>query len=165
MTIKGKVWKFGDDVNTDEIIPARYLNITDPLKLAEHVMEDADSQFPSKVAPGDIIVAGKNFGCGSSREHAPVAIKSARISCVIAASFARIFFRNAFNMGLLIFESPEASVNIKEGDTIEIDPGKGLIKNLNSGEEFKVASIPQFMQQLVEDGGLVAHIKICQRHS
>jgi 3-isopropylmalate/(R)-2-methylmalate dehydratase small subunit len=159
MTIKGKVWKFGDDINTDEIIPARYLNITEPSKLAEHVMEDADAQFPSKVAPGDIIVAGKNFGCGSSREHAPVAIKSARISCVIAASFARIFFRNAFNMGLLIFESPEASANVKEGDTVEIDPDKGLIKNLSSGEEFKVASIPPFMKQLVEDGGLVAHIK------
>lgn len=99
MTIKGKVWKFGDDVNTDEIIPARYLNITDPLKLAEHVMEDADSQFPSKVAPGDIIVAGKNFGCGSSREHAPVAIKSARISCVIAASFARIFLETLSTWG------------------------------------------------------------------
>ncbi|MFH0960275.1 MAG: 3-isopropylmalate dehydratase small subunit [Pseudomonadota bacterium] len=159
MTIKGKVWKFGDDVNTDEIIPARYLNITEPLKLAEHVMEDADAHFPAKVAPGDIIVAGKNFGCGSSREHAPVAIKSARISCVIAASFARIFFRNAFNMGLLIFESPEASVSIKEGNMVEIDPDNGLIKNLSSGDEFKVASIPTFMKQLVEDGGLVAHIK------
>jgi 3-isopropylmalate dehydratase small subunit len=159
MTIKGKVWKFGDDINTDEIIPARYLNITEPSKLAEHVMEDADAQFASKVVPGDIIVAGKNFGCGSSREHAPVAIKSARISCVIAASFARIFFRNAFNMGLLIFESPDASANVKEGDTVEIDPNKGLIKNLSSGEEFKAAPIPPFMKQLVEDGGLVAHIK------
>jgi 3-isopropylmalate dehydratase small subunit len=159
MTIKGKVWKFGDDINTDEIIPARYLNITEPSKLAEHVMEDADAQFASKVVPGDMIVAGKNFGCGSSREHAPVAIKSARISCVIAASFARIFFRNAFNMGLLIFESPDASANVKEGDTVEIDPNKGLIKNLSSGEEFKAAPIPPFMKQLVEDGGLVAHIK------
>ncbi|MFA6224338.1 MAG: 3-isopropylmalate dehydratase small subunit [Desulfomonilaceae bacterium] len=159
MTFKGKVWKFGDDVNTDEIIPARYLNITDPIKLAEHVMEDADPDFPSKVTPGDIIVAGKNFGCGSSREHAPVALKGAGIACVIAASFARIFFRNAFNMGLLIFESSEASVGIKEGEIVEIDPDEGLITNLSSGAIFKVASIPVFMKQLVEDGGLIAHFK------
>ena len=159
MTFKGKVWKFGDDVNTDEIIPARYLNITDPIKLAEHVMEDADPDFPSKVTPGDIIVAGKNFGCGSSREHAPVALKGAGIACVIAASFARIFFRNAFNMGLLIFESSEASVGIEEGEIVEIDPDEGLITNLSSGAIFKVASIPVFMKQLVEDGGLIAHLK------
>lgn len=162
MIIQGKVWKFGDDINTDEIIPARYLNLSDPSKLAEHVMEDADPEFPSKVSPNDIIVAGKNFGCGSSREHAPVALKGARISCVIAASFARIFFRNAFNMGLLIFESPEASVNIKQGDTVEVDPERGLIRNLITGDEFKVASIPPFMKRLVEDGGLMRHIKTNQ---
>ncbi len=159
MKFKGRVWKFGDDVNTDEIIPARYLNITDPLKLAEHVMEDADPEFVSKVSPGDIIVAGKNFGCGSSREHAPVAIKEAKISCVIASSFARIFFRNSFNMGLLIFESPEAATNINNGEIIEVDSDQGVIKNLTTGEEFKVASIPPFMNQLVEDGGLIAHLK------
>ena len=159
MKFKGRVWKFGDDVNTDEIIPARYLNITDPLKLAEHVMEDADPEFVSKVSPGDIIVAGKNFGCGSSREHAPVAIKEAKISCVIASSFARIFFRNSFNMGLLIFESPEAATNINNGEIIEVDSDQGMIKNLTTGEEFKVASIPPFMNQLVEDGGLIAHLK------
>lgn len=159
MKFKGRVWKFGDDVNTDEIIPARYLNITDPLKLAEHVMEDADPEFVSKVSPGDIIVAGKNFGCGSSREHAPVAIKEAKISCVIASSFARIFFRNSFNMGLLIFESPEAATNINNGEILEVDSDQGVIKNLTTGEEFKVASIPPFMNQLVEDGGLIAHLK------
>lgn len=159
MKFQGRVWKFGDDVNTDEIIPARYLNITDPLKLAEHVMEDADPEFVSKVSPGDIIVAGKNFGCGSSREHAPVAIKEAKISCVIASSFARIFFRNSFNMGLLIFESPEAATNINNGEIIEVDSDQGVIKNLTTGEEFKVASIPPFMNQLVEDGGLIAHLK------
>ncbi|MCL5126555.1 MAG: 3-isopropylmalate dehydratase small subunit [Deltaproteobacteria bacterium] len=159
MKFKGRVWKFGDDVNTDEIIPARYLNITDPLKLAEHVMEDADPEFVSKVSPRDIIVAGKNFGCGSSREHAPVAIKEAKISCVIASSFARIFFRNSFNMGLLIFESPEAATNINNGEIIEVDSDQGVIKNLTTGEEFKVASIPPFMNQLVEDGGLIAHLK------
>jgi 3-isopropylmalate dehydratase small subunit len=159
MKFKGKIWKFGDDVNTDEIIPARYLNITDPIKLAEHVMEDADPSFASKVGPGDIILAGKNFGCGSSREHAPVAIKAAKISCVVASSFARIFFRNAFNIGLLIFESPEAVSGIKDGEVVEVDADEGIIKNLTTGVEFNVASIPPFMKQLVEDGGLIAHLK------
>ncbi|MDA8405872.1 MAG: 3-isopropylmalate dehydratase small subunit [Deltaproteobacteria bacterium] len=159
MKFKGKIWKFGDDVNTDEIIPARYLNITDPIKLAEHVMEDSDPSFASKVGLGDIILAGKNFGCGSSREHAPVAIKAAKISCVIASSFARIFFRNAFNMGLLIFESPEAASGIKDGEIVEIDVDKGTIKNLTTGVQFTVASIPPFMKQLVVDGGLIPHLK------
>ncbi len=122
MVLKGKAWKFGEDVNTDEIIPARYLSLTDPTKLAKHVMEDADPEFPSKVRPGDIIVAGKNFGCGSSREHAPVAIKGAKIACVIAKSFARIFFRNAFNMGLMIFESQAAVDGIEQGHIVEINP-------------------------------------------
>jgi len=159
MVVKGRAWKFGDDVNTDEIIPARYLNLTDPLKLAEHVMEDADPEFPSKVERGDIIIAGKNFGCGSSREHAPIAIKAAGVSCVIAASFARIFFRNSFNMGLLIFESPLAAQGIREGDTVEIHLEEGLIRNTNTGETFEVARIPAFMQELLDHGGLIEHIK------
>ena len=159
MAFQGKVWKFGDDVNTDEIIPARYLSLTDPTELAKHVMEDADPEFPSKVQKGDIIVAGKNFGCGSSREHAPVAIKGAGISCVIAKSFARIFFRNSFNMGLLIFESQQAVDGIKEGEMVEVDPDKGIIKNVSSGDVYKVAPIPPFMKELVRDEGLLAHIK------
>ncbi len=159
MTFTGKAWKFGDDVNTDEIIPARYLSLTEPEKLAEHVMEDADAEFPSKVRKGDIIVAGKNFGCGSSREHAPVAIKGAGVACVIAKSYARIFFRNAFNMGLLIFESPEAAESTREGDRLEVDPDEGTIRNLSTGASFKVAPIPPFMQELLDSGGLISHIK------
>ena len=159
MAFKGKAWKFGDDVNTDEIIPARYLSLSDPEKLAEHVMEDADPAFPSKVKPGDIIVAGKNFGCGSSREHAPVAIKGAKIACVIAKSFARIFFRNSFNMGLMIFESPSAVDAIKQGDTVEVDADQGIVRNADTGEVFKVVPIPPFMKELLADGGLIAHIR------
>jgi 3-isopropylmalate/(R)-2-methylmalate dehydratase small subunit len=159
MSFIGKAWKFGDDVNTDEIIPARYLSLLTPAELARHVMEDADPQFPTKVSPGDIIVAGKNFGCGSSREHAPVAIKGAGVSCVIAKSFARIFFRNALNMGLLIFECPEAVDEIQEGDMVEVDSEGGIIRNAARGKEFHVALIPPFMKELVQDGGLVEHIK------
>jgi 3-isopropylmalate dehydratase small subunit len=159
MSFSGKAWKFGDDVNTDEIIPARYLNVSDPQELAKHVMEDADPEFPNKVAPGDIIVAGKNFGCGSSREHAPVAIKAAGISCVIARSFARIFFRNSFNMGLMIFESPEAAEGISEGEQIEVDAERGLVINKTNNKQFKVVPIPEFMQKLIEDGGLIPHLK------
>lgn len=159
VSFSGKVWKFGDDVNTDEIIPARYLNLTDPARLAEHVMEDADPQFPSKLQIGDIVVAGKNFGCGSSREHAPVAMKAAGIACVVAASFARIFFRNSFNMGLMIFESPSAAKAIGEGDIIEVDPDRGLIRNVETGETFQVAPIPPFMKELLKDGGLIPHIR------
>lgn len=159
MAFQGKVWKFGDDVNTDEIIPARYLSLTEATELAKHVMEDADPLFPSKVREGDIIVAGKNFGCGSSREHAPVAIKGAGISCVIAKSFARIFFRNSFNMGLLIFESKQAADAIKEGHIVEVDPDDGLIRNISNGDVYKVAPIPPFMRELVQDGGLIAHIR------
>jgi 3-isopropylmalate/(R)-2-methylmalate dehydratase small subunit len=158
MVLRGKAWKFGDDVNTDEIIPARYLSLTDPAELAEHVMEDADPTFPSKVRPGDIIVAGKNFGCGSSREHAPVAIKGAGVSCVIARSFARIFFRNAFNMGLMIFESDAAVNDISGEDIIEVDPDTGRIFNVTTGNQFQAAPIPPFMKRLVEDGGLIAHL-------
>lgn len=159
MVITGKAWKFGDDVNTDEIIPARYLSLTEPEKLAQHVMEDADPSFPSKVRPSDIIVAGKNFGCGSSREHAAVAIKGAGVACVIAQNFARIFFRNAFNLGLLIFESEAAAAGISQGDTVEVDPDAGLIRNRTTGETYTVAPIPPFMQQLVADGGLIAHLR------
>jgi 3-isopropylmalate/(R)-2-methylmalate dehydratase small subunit len=162
MSFVGKTWKFGDDVNTDEIIPARYLSLLTPAELACHVMEDADPQFPEKVSKGDIIVAGKNFGCGSSREHAPVAIKGAGVSCVIAKSFARIFFRNAFNMGLLIFECPEAVDEIQEGDMVEVDSERGVIRNTASGKEFHVAPIPPFMKELVQDGGLVEHIRKSQ---
>ncbi|MFN3395874.1 MAG: 3-isopropylmalate dehydratase small subunit [Thermodesulfovibrionales bacterium] len=159
MIIKGKVWRFGDDIDTDAIIPARYLNTSDPVELARHVMEDADKDFPSKVQRGDIIVAGKNFGCGSSREHAPIAIKAAGIQAVIAKTFARIFYRNSFNIGLPIFESPEASERIGEGDYVEVDADKGIIRNITKSEEYKARPIPPFMQELIESGGLIEWTK------
>jgi 3-isopropylmalate/(R)-2-methylmalate dehydratase small subunit len=159
MIFTGRVWKFGDDINTDEIIPARYLSLTDAARLAEHVMEDADPEFPSKVKQGDIILAGKNFGCGSSREHAPVAIKGSGVACVIAKSFARIFFRNSFNMGLLILESPSAVDGTKEGESLEVDPDNGIIQNTTTGESFNVRPIPPFMNELLQHGGLIARIK------
>ncbi len=155
MLLKGRTWRFGDDVDTDAIIPARYLNTSDPAELASHVMEDADSEFPRKVKGGDILVAGKNFGCGSSREHAPIAIKAAGIQAVIAKSFARIFYRNSFNIGLPIFESADGSEKIREGDTVEIDADKGVIRNLSSGEHYTVKPIPPFMQELIASGGLI----------
>lgn len=158
MRLRGRVWKFGADVDTDAIIPARYLNTSDPEELARHCMEDADPGFVNKMNPGDIIVADKNFGCGSSREHAPIAIKAAGVSCVIAKSFARIFYRNSFNMGLPIFESPEAFTGIEEGDEVEVDADTGVIRNLTRGGEFQAAPIPPFMQELIADGGLMAHI-------
>ncbi len=157
--IKGRVWKFGDDIDTDRIIPARYLNTSDPEKLAEHCMEDADPDFPKKVQKGDIIVAGKNFGSGSSREHAPIAIKAAGVAAVIAKSFARIFYRNSFNTGLLILESPEAVEGIEEGDIIEIDTKKGTITNTRTGITYKANPIPPFMEELLEAGGLMEYIK------
>jgi 3-isopropylmalate/(R)-2-methylmalate dehydratase small subunit len=159
MLIKGKTWKFADDIDTDAIIPARYLNTSDPAELAKHCMEDADKDFVSKISKGDIIVAGKNFGCGSSREHAPVAIKAAGISCVIAKDFARIFYRNSFNIGLPIFESEEASKGIEQGNEVEIDADKGVIKNITRNETYKVKPIPPFMQELVSAGGLIAYGK------
>ncbi|MCL4537145.1 MAG: 3-isopropylmalate dehydratase small subunit [Nitrospirae bacterium] len=159
MLLKGKVWRFGDDIDTDAIIPARYLNTSDPKELAKHVMEDADQEFPNKVRAGDIMVAGKNFGCGSSREHAPIAIKAAGIQGVIAKSFARIFYRNSFNIGLPIFESEEASEKIKEGATVEIDADNGIIKNLSTGEQYTAKPIPPFMQELITAGGLIAWTK------
>jgi 3-isopropylmalate/(R)-2-methylmalate dehydratase small subunit len=158
MKFTGKVWKFGADIDTDAIIPARYLNTSDPEELSKHCMEDADPEFMNKMSPGDIIVADRNFGCGSSREHAPIAIKVAGISCVIAPSFARIFYRNSFNMGLPIFESDDVFAGTKEGDEIEVDAAAGKIKNLTSGEEYSVAPIPEFMRELIADGGLMAHI-------
>jgi len=159
MIFKGSAWRFGDDIDTDAIIPARYLNTSDPGELKKHCMEDADPQFPTKVKPGDIIVAGKNFGCGSSREHAPISIKAVGVSCVIAGSFARIFFRNSFNMGLPIFESDEASRAIGQGDLVEVDAGTGLIRDLTTGGEFTARPIPAFMQELIADGGLIEHIR------
>jgi 3-isopropylmalate dehydratase small subunit len=161
MLIKGKVWRFGDDVDTDVIIPARYLNTSDPEELARHVMEGIDRDFSQKVKAGDILVAGKNFGCGSSREHAPIAIKAAGIQAVIAKSFARIFYRNAFNIGLPIFESAEASEKIQKADEIEInaDSDRGIIKNITRQEEYKANPIPQFMQELIAAGGLVEWTK------
>jgi len=158
-TFKGRAFKFGDDVNTDEIIPARYLNTSDPKELAKHVMEDADPEFPKKVKEGDVIVAGKNFGCGSSREHAPIAIKAAGVSAVIAKSFARIFYRNAINIGLPIFESPEAVEGIEEGDIVEVNPETGIIKNLTKGREFKANPIPRDIRQIMEAGGLMEYAK------
>ncbi|GBE36715.1 2,3-dimethylmalate dehydratase small subunit [bacterium BMS3Bbin07] len=155
MLIKGRTWRFGADIDTDAIIPARYLNTSDPEELARHVMEDADPGFPEKVKPGDIIVADKNFGCGSSREHAPIAIKAAGIGAVVAKSFARIFYRNAFNIGLPIFESSEAAEKIREGDEIEIDADSGLIRNLTRNEQYQAKPIPPFMQELINAGGLV----------
>jgi len=159
MKFQGSIYKFGDDVNTDEIIPARYLNTSDAKALAAHVMEDSDPTFASKVKPGDIIVAGRNFGCGSSREHAPLAIKTAGVACVVADSFARIFYRNAFNIGLPILECSQAAAEVKSGDILEIDAGTGVIMNRTSGKTYQASPIPPFMQELVQAGGLMAYMK------
>ena len=158
MILKGKVWKFGDNIDTDAIIPARYLTTSDPQELAKHCMEDADPAFITKMKPGDIIVGGENFGCGSSREHAPIAIKAAGVSCVVAKSFARIFYRNSFNMGLPIFESRELGDAIQDGDEISLDSAKGIITVTKGNKIFSNNSIPPFMEQLIADGGLMKHI-------
>lgn len=158
-TFSGKAWIFGDDINTDLIIPARYLNTTNPRELAAHLMEDADPEFPKKISSGDFIVAKKNFGCGSSREHAPLAIKAAGVSAVIATSFARIFYRNAINIGLPILESKAASEAIQNGDELKIDLKKGKITNLTRNEIYQATVFPPFMQKLIESGGLMAWIK------
>ncbi len=158
MKLKGKVWKFGSDVDTDAIIPARYLTTTDPEELARHCMEDADPDFPAKVAEGDIIVAEKNFGCGSSREHAPIAIKASGVSCVIAHSFARIFYRNSFNMGLPILESPEAVAGTETGDELEVDLDTGEIFNVTKNKKFRAMPVPPFMQELIRAGGLIPYV-------
>jgi 3-isopropylmalate/(R)-2-methylmalate dehydratase small subunit len=152
--IAGKVWNFGKDIDTDLIIAARYLNTSDPKELAKHVMEDADPEFVNKMTPGDIIVAGENFGCGSSREHAPIALKAAGIAAVVAPTFARIFYRNAFNMGLPIFELPE-SAEIKEGESISINMDAGTITNETTGKTYNFTPIPAFMQELLNAGGLM----------
>jgi 3-isopropylmalate dehydratase small subunit len=159
MIYKGRAWKFGRNFDTDAIIPARYLNTSDPGELASHLMEDFDPKFVEKITAGDILVAEDNFGCGSSREHAPLAIKAAGLSCVVAKSFARIFYRNAFNMGLPIFESPEAVDRIRQGDELEVDSEGGEIKNLSTGQACKAQPIPPFMQQLIEAGGLMNYVK------
>jgi len=153
--VKGNAWKFGDDVNTDLIVPARYLNTTDAAELASHCMEDADPDFVAKLAPGDLIVAGGNFGCGSSREHAPLAIKSAGLSCVIAESFARIFFRNSINIGLPIFECPDAAKGISQGDEVEVDMSAGTIHNLTTGKSYSVPPWPEELQAIISAGGLM----------
>ncbi|HHT77400.1 MAG TPA: 3-isopropylmalate dehydratase small subunit [Clostridiaceae bacterium] len=158
MNAKGKVFKYGANVDTDVIIPARYLNTSDPKELAKHCMEDIDATFVDRVQDGDIIVAGPNFGCGSSREHAPVAIKASGISCVIAPSFARIFFRNAINMGLPIMESKEASERIGNGDEVEVDFDTGEIKDLSTGEVFTAKPFPEFIRKIIEADGLVGYI-------
>ncbi len=157
--LKGKVHKYSADVNTDVIIPARYMNINDPAELAQHCMEDIDPDFVSRVQPCDIIVATTNFGCGSSREHAPLAIKASGISCVIAGSFARIFFRNAINIGLPLLECDEAVDNIEAGDTVEVDLSDGKIKNLTNDREFTARPYPEFMSELISAGGLIEHTK------
>jgi len=156
--VRGRVWKFGDNIDTDLIIAARYLNTSEPSELAKHVMEDADPEFVSKMQKGDIIVAGENFGCGSSREHAPIALKAAGISAIVAPTFARIFYRNAFNMGLPIFELKEVD-EINEGDTIRIDMDSGEIINETTGKSYKFNPIPEFMQELVNAGGLIEYAK------
>jgi len=159
MKFKARIWKFGADIDTDRIIPARYLNTSDPAELALHCMEDEDAGFASKVKPGDIIVAGKNFGCGSSREHAPIAIKACGVSCVIASSFARIFYRNSFNMGLPILECPGLVEASKTGDIVWADFGSGEVENVTRKKLFKAVPVPPFMQELVSAGGLMASIR------
>lgn len=159
MTFKGRIWKFGDNVDTDAIIPARYLSTSDPAILAAHCMEDADPGFVKKMRPGDIIVAGENFGCGSSREHAPIAIKAAGVSCVIAGSFARIFYRNAFNMGLPIFESRDVQALVCDGQEIEVASDEGTIRVVDGpAGPVRIHPIPPFMQDLLSAGGLMNYI-------
>ena len=159
MKAKGTVFRYNDNVDTDVIIPARYLNTSEPKELAKQCMEDIDKDFVNKVTKGDIIVADKNFGCGSSREHAPIAIKASGISCVIASTFARIFYRNSINIGLPIVECPEAVKGIKAGDTVSVDFSTGIIKNITTGEKFKGEPYPEFMQKIISAGGLVDYIK------
>ena len=158
MKAEGRVFKFGSNVDTDVIIPARYLNVPDPSELAKHCMEDIDKEFVNKVSKGDIIVADKNFGCGSSREHAPIAIKAAGVSCVIAETFARIFYRNAINIGLPIIECPEAAQEIEAGDEVEVDFDSGMIYNKTKGTEYKGQAFPEFMQKIISNGGLINYI-------
>lgn len=157
--LRGKAWKFGNDIDTDVIIPAVYLNTTDPEELGKHCFEPIFPKFKEKVSKGDVIVAGKNFGCGSSRQHAPIAIKACGISCVIASSFARIFFRNAINIGLPILECEEASEKIENGDELEIDLEKGIIKDLTKKMEFKAEPLPESVLEILSSGGLVEYVR------
>jgi 3-isopropylmalate/(R)-2-methylmalate dehydratase small subunit len=159
LNLRGKVHKYGANVDTDAIIPARYLNISEPAELAQHCMEDIDAEFLKKVQPGDIVVADTNFGCGSSREHAPVAIKAAGVSCVIAKSFARIFFRNAINIGLPLLECPEAVTDTEAGDTLEVDLATGQIKNVTRDKTFVAKPYPEFMMGIINVGGLVEYTR------
>lgn len=159
MDAKGRVHKYQDNVDTDVIIPARYLNTKDHAELASHCMEDIDPDFVKNVKPGDIIVAGENFGCGSSREHAPIAIKASGVSCVIATTFARIFYRNAINIGLPILECPEASKGIEDGDQVEVDFSKGEIRDVTKNETYTAAPFPEFIRGIINAGGLMASIK------
>jgi 3-isopropylmalate/(R)-2-methylmalate dehydratase small subunit len=159
MIFEGTVHKYGRDVDTDVIIPARYLNTSDPAELAAHCMEDIDAGFVERVRPGDIIVAGENFGCGSSREHAPVAIKAAGVSCVVAASFARIFYRNAFNTGLPIVVCPDAAGEAEAGDRLRVDVVAGRVENVTKGATYEADAYPDFMRELVESGGLLPYVR------
>lgn len=159
MQFKGTVFRYGRDIDTDVIIPARYLNTSDPAELAKHCLEDLDPTFVSRVSAGDIVVAEENFGCGSSREHAPVAIKAAGVSCVIAKSFARIFYRNSINTGLAIMECPEAVDAIKQGDVVDVDADAGVITNTTTGETFKAQPFPPFIREIIEEGGLINRTK------
>ncbi|MBQ7907842.1 MAG: 3-isopropylmalate dehydratase small subunit [Clostridia bacterium] len=159
MNFTGKAIKYGDNVDTDVIIPARYLNTSDHKELASHCMEDLDKDFTKRVEAGDIMVAGDNFGCGSSREHAPIAIKASGISLVIANTFARIFYRNAINIGLAILECPEAVANISDGDKVEADLDNGIIYNRTTGKSFKTQPFPEFIQRIIQNGGLIESIK------
>jgi 3-isopropylmalate/(R)-2-methylmalate dehydratase small subunit len=158
MAHKGKVHRFDEDINTDDIIAAKYLNTTDKAELASHCMEHIEKDFAKKVKSGDIVVAGRNFGCGSSREHAPVAIKAAGIACVVAESFARIFERNSINIGLPVVESKEASARIRKGDTVTVDTKKGIIRNLTRKESYRFEKYPPFMQRIIRSGGLMNSI-------
>jgi 3-isopropylmalate/(R)-2-methylmalate dehydratase small subunit len=155
--LQGQVWKYGDNVDTDVIIPARYLNVSTPAELAEHCMEDLDTSFASAVRPGDIVVAGENFGCGSSREHAPLALKGAGVSCVVARSFARIFFRNAINVGLPILECPAAVDDAEQGHRLEVVLGTGEVRNLTNGHDHQAEPYPAFMMEIINAGGLVPY--------
>lgn len=155
MKLKGTVYKFGDNIDTDVIIPARYLNIADPAELATHCMEDIDATFASRVSPGDIIVGGENFGCGSSREHAPLSIKTCGVSCVIAKSFARIFYRNSINIGLPILECPEAAEAIAAGSRLEVDLDTGIVTDLTDGKTYRAAAFPPEIQAIISAGGLL----------
>ncbi|WP_346705611.1 3-isopropylmalate dehydratase small subunit [uncultured Agathobaculum sp.] len=159
MNAKGRVFKYGDNVDTDVIIPARYLNIADPKELATHAMEDIDAEFVKKMQPGDIVAATRNFGCGSSREHAPLVLKENGVSCVIAASFARIFYRNAINIGLPILECEAAANGIDDGDTVSVNFDTGVITNETKGETYQAAAFPPFIQSIIQAGGLLKSLK------